>query len=163
MRSLRLSAAVGDLIGIDDVLIMDRKLLVTIDVRPGHDPNYVNLFQLHSLAVAVLGSDSLDVDDVDSDSLVFGPHGAPITHAAPHYYDANDDGYVDLVGHFRVWQSGIAFGDTDVCLSGEIDGVPFEDCDDIIVTGLFCGLGFELVFVIPLLVGLRRWHRSARS
>ena len=43
----------------------------------------------------------------------------------------NDDGLTDLLGHYRTRETGIAFGDTETCLTGQVDGTLFEACDDI--------------------------------
>jgi hypothetical protein len=63
--------------------------------------------------------------------------------------------------HFDAPETGIAFGDTQACLAGEtFDGDVIEACDSIAVFQS-CGLGFELAFVLPPLMWLRKRRKRA--
>ncbi len=140
-------------------LIRECNIPVDIDIKPGSDPNSINPMNMGRVPVAILGSDTVGVMDVDPDTLAFGPSGAALAHAnGPHFDDVNDDGFTDLLGLFVTKETGIAFGDTEACLTGEIDGNPFEACDDIrTVPG--CGIGFELALLLPPLMWVYGRHR----
>ena len=108
-------------------------LSVAIDIKPGSDPNSINPQSRGVISVPILGSDTFDVTEVNLASLGFGPSGASPTHPnAFHLEDVNDDGFTDLVTHYRIQQTGIVFGDTEACLTGEtLGGQPFGPCDSI--------------------------------
>jgi hypothetical protein len=142
-------------------------LEVLVDIKPGSDLNPINPMSRGVIPVAILGSDTFDVLDVDVTTLAFGPAGAPLAHRnGPHAeddadepYDFNDDGFDDVLAHFLTEESGIAFGDTEACVTGEtFDGTPIEGCD-VIHTVPACGIGFEVALLLPPLMWLRQRTR----
>ena len=141
---------------------------VRIDVLPDSDTNLVNLTGAGVLPVAILGSTSFDVSQVEGATLVFGPDAAPIAHPmGPHAadasgapYDFDADGHSDLLAHFRKQQTGLALGEQQACLRGALlDGTPFEGCDTVHARGVVCGLGFEVALLLPALQWLQRRKR----
>jgi len=141
---------------------------VEIDINPWSEHNFINPFSRLLVPVALLGSDDLDVADVDVTTLAFGPNGAspafdltnPWVYFFSHW-DVNGDGNKDLLSHYRTEETGIAVGDTEACLTGETsDGTKIKGCDAITT----CGHGFEAALVVPPLVwiGGRVRHRRRR-
>jgi hypothetical protein len=134
MRSLRPSAEQPSVAAIDDVIVIGHlNHLAGIDIKPGSDLNSINPSVEGNLPVAVLGSDGFDVAEVDVATLAFGPSGALIDHShGAHFEDANGDGLTDLIAHFRIGETGVAFGDMEACIAGvTLDGTLFEGCDAI--------------------------------
>jgi hypothetical protein len=131
--------------------------IAAIDIKPGSEVNPINPFSNGVIPVAVLASDTFDAMDVDVATLAFGPDGAAPAHdQGGHFADVNGDGLTDLMAHFPTQETGLAMGDSEACLAGEtLDGTPFGDCDQV-NTARGCGLGFELAFLLPALVWLKR-------
>lgn len=138
-------------------------LAVEIDIRPWSDANLVNPMSKGVVPVAILGSDDFDVANVDVSALAFGPGGAPpVWGLFLSHWDLNDDGWDDGVSYYRTEETGIAMENTDACLTGEtLDGTRFQGCDAI--TTVSCGLGAELVFLLPPLIWLHQRRRHGRA
>jgi len=104
---------------------------VDIDIKPGSDPNSINTKSMGLVPVAILGSASFDVTQVDVTTLTFGPAGASPAHSG-HLEDVNGDGLTDLVSHYVQKQTGLAVGDTQACITGALlDGTPISGCDSV--------------------------------
>jgi hypothetical protein len=118
------------------------EITVDLDIKPGGDPNAINPASGGVVPVAVLGSGSFDVLDVDATTLTFGPAGAAPTHrGGGHFADVNGDGHLDFLSHYRVRETGLVPGDTEACVTGKtLVGTPFEGCDAVEVFGPPSGL-----------------------
>ena len=118
-------------------------VLIQIDIKPGSDPNSINLkskglVPLGIFTTSIADGDELDFDagDIDSLSLAFGPGGAGIAHAQGHIEDLDGDGDLDTVVHFRTQDTGVECGDTEATLIGQtLSGIRFEGTDSIRTTG----------------------------
>jgi hypothetical protein len=145
----------------------DPTLEIAIDIKPGAFPNFLDALQGGAIPVAILGSESFDVFDVDLDSLTLGPDAAPReptekwkgVKAGP--TDVNGDEWPDLLVAFQTAETGIALGDSEACVEGEtLEGTPLRGCDAIqTLPDKACGLGFELTLLLPPVMALRRSAR----
>ena len=106
---------------------------VDIDIKPGNFPNSINTKSKGNIPVAVLGSATFDVNDIDRTTLAFGPGGATPAHTdLGHLEDVNGDGFMDLVSHYPTQDTGLALGDTDACVTGSTTGgQAFQGCDSV--------------------------------
>jgi hypothetical protein len=103
---------------------------VDLDIKPGSDPNAINIDDNGLIPVAILTTEDFDALTVDAASVRFGPDEAEKSHKRAHVEDVDGDGDLDLLLHFRTLDTGIAPGDTEACVIGEtLDGTPFEGCD----------------------------------
>jgi len=98
-----------------------------IDIKPNSDPNSINLSNKGVIPVAILGSDTYDVTDVDFSSLDF--EGAAPKHQAGHIEDVNADSYPDLVAHFPTQDVGLVAYATEGCLTWDDSQTSNIACD----------------------------------
>ena len=110
---------------------------VAIDIKPSSDLNPINPMSSGLIPVALLGSATFDVREVDPASLMFGPaFAAPSREASEQYEDVDGDDFEDLVSSYVTGETGIVFGDEEGCLVGAFfDGTPLEGCDSVLVVG----------------------------
>lgn len=144
-----------------------RTLGIPIDVKPFSSANRINPNSPIPFPVAILGSELVDVRDVDVTTLLFGPDGAApaldLTNPLLYWLalqDVNDDGETDLLATFLYSETGLPLGESEACLTGEIDGIPFQGCDTVLVAPPpGCGLSVELALLLPPLMWLFRKGR----
>jgi hypothetical protein len=109
---------------------------VSIDIKPGDGLNNINPKSKGLVAVAILTTDEFDATTVDGTTVLFGPGEAEPGHGAGHLEDVDEDGDLDLVLHFKIQDSGLALGDTEATLKGELfDGTPIEGTDSVNIVG----------------------------
>jgi hypothetical protein len=107
-----------------------------IDIKPGSDSNPINPVGRGKIPVAILGSETFDVTDVDVTTLAFGPAAASPAHdlSKPavfedHLQDVNRDGFTDLLSHYRSQNTGIMAGSASACLRATtLGGAHFGAC-----------------------------------
>ena len=106
--------------------------VVNVDIKPGSNPNSINLRSVGVIPVAILTTPGFDATQVDPSSVRFGPNQAKETHDKGHLEDVDGDGDTDLVLHFKTQEVGTQNTDTQICLTGTTsNGVAFEGCDSI--------------------------------
>jgi hypothetical protein len=101
-----------------------------LDIKPGSDPNSININGRGVIPVAILTTDEFNAGDVNAGTVRFGPSGAYAEQYS--LEDVDDDGDVDLILHFRTRDAGIGAGDTEAALTGEtLEGWKIEGSDSV--------------------------------
>jgi hypothetical protein len=93
--------------------------------------------------VAILGSSTFDASTVDISSVLLGPGnaavfgpGSPSSNGKADLEDVNNDGFPDLVLHFRSQQIAVQCTDTSLLLTGKTqNGTPIRGTEAIQVLG----------------------------
>ena len=137
-----------------------------IDVKPGilRHRNRIDLSSRRPLVVRVFGSEQADAGGIEPEDLFFGPARSHAVEARP-AKDHNRDGHPDRDFLFDVSESGLAMGDSEVCLAGVAEELPFRLCSGVELVALpaACGRGAELALVLPLAIVVRRGSRRLRA
>jgi len=136
---------------IDEVRIWNRALTpaeiaynyaladVVIDIKPGSDPNSINLGSKGVIPVAILSSDIFDATQVDPDTVSLAGAGVAVrgksNKSLAHHEFVNGDGLLDLVVQVETENlDPTAFQDGVVILEGRMfDGLPFRGQDEIVI------------------------------
>jgi hypothetical protein len=108
---------------------------VGIDIKPGSEPNAINLSANGVIPVAILGSADFDVNDVDPTTVTLEGAALRLKGKSGNYgsfEDVNGDGYPDLVVH--IVDFTVSDGATTATLTGSLwDGTPIEGTDSIVI------------------------------
>ena len=94
---------------------------MAIDILPGNPDNVVDLKKVRIISIAILGSDTLNITDINPRTIRFeattqtlvGKTDKSLCHTA----DINGDGYVDLVCDVKTMGFRVEAGDIPVVIS----------------------------------------------
>ena len=122
---------------------------VDIDIKPGSDPNSINLCGAGVIPIAIFGSDTFDVADIDISTLRLGD-GTPDTGSAVKMAgksgkelcsteDVDLDSFDDLVCKFVTVDLNLAGGAIDATVLGVADGQDFSGTDSVNIVKSDCG------------------------
>jgi len=108
------------------VQIFTPVLFVKIDIKPGSDPNSINLGSVGVVPVAILSSATFDATQVDPESVTLAGGAVRLIGRGSKYAcskeDINGDGVADLVCHVETAQFMIEPGSTSAVLTGTTFG-----------------------------------------
>lgn len=90
---------------------------MSIDVKPGSDPNSINVKSQGMIPVAILTTPNFDASSVEVLTIRFGRNGTEASPAHSALEDVDGDGDPDLVVHFQTQETGILAGDSEAKLS----------------------------------------------
>jgi DNA-binding beta-propeller fold protein YncE len=109
---------------------------VTIDIKPGSDPNSINLSSAGVIPIAILSSDTFDATTVDPETVslagarvkMVGKSGKYLCHDE----DVNEDGLLDLICQVQTIENFIVTGESVAVLEAEtFDGTPIRGDDTV--------------------------------
>lgn len=98
-----------------DIEIVPPPIEVEIDIKPGSDPNSINLESRGMVPVAVLTTDDFDASTVDPITVEFAG-ASPVRWTME---DVDDDGDLDMLFHFKTQDSDLNEDSINATLTGE--------------------------------------------
>ena len=101
---------------------------VVIDIKPGGNPNSINLKSQGVVPVAVLTTADFDAATVDPATVEFAG-AAPVRWVLE---DVDDDGDVDMLFHFKTQELDLTQNSTEATLTGQtVDEIPIHGTDEV--------------------------------
>lgn len=101
---------------------------VEIDIKPGSDPNSINIGSKGVVAVAILTTEDFDAADVDETTVELA--GAGALRASLEDVDGDTD--VDMILHFATQDLDLILGDVEAALTGKtLGGVDIVGADSV--------------------------------
>jgi len=102
-------------------------LEVEIDIKPGGNPNRINLKSKGVVPVAVLTTDDFDAGTIEPDTVTFAG-ASPVRWTME---DVDNDGDKDMLFHFRTQELNLDEGSTEATLTGTAGGNPIAVIDEV--------------------------------
>jgi len=101
---------------------------ISIDIKPGSEPNSINLGAKGVVPVAVLTTEVFDASTIDPSTVTF----AGATPVRWVFEDVDDDGDLDLLFHFKTQELDLTESSTIASLTGQTtDGDSFIGSDTV--------------------------------
>lgn len=109
---------------------------VTIDIKPGSDPNSINLSSAGVVPVAILSSNTFDATTVNAETVSLAGAAVQLVGKSGKYLwheeDVNGDGLMDIVCQVATAEFMIELGESVAMLEGETyEGTPIRGEDSI--------------------------------
>jgi len=129
----------GAFTNITNLQTPDCIITVEIDIKPNSDPNCFNNDGNGVIPVAIVGSTTFDVNDIDAETIqlegldvnVVGKNNKLLSHVE----DYNNDGIDDLIVQIEDVDDTFAQGEGTATLTGSLyDGTQIEGTDSICIT-----------------------------